>query len=400
MEKFNIVITGHVDHGKSTLTGRLLFDTKSLPEGRMEEIVATCQGLGREFEFAYILDALFEERQGALTMDTTQVTFRTSKREYVLIDTPGHKEFLKNMVTGTSYAEAAILMVSVQDGIQEQTRRHAYILKLFGLKQIIVVVNKMDEAAYSQEKFEFLSRQLHELFSGFGMHILYTIPICARHGDNLVSRSENTVWYKSQTLLGALDCCKKQACRHDFRMPVQDIYRLGDQDIIMGRISSGEIRRNDTVTLLPMHQNREVLAIKVFEEDRDQALAGENIGLLLGEGVLPERGDVLTNISMPKMGNTLLALVLCLKNKLQINSAYILQCATQERNCKIERIQEQINISTLQSASGDFLNEADIGKVQIIMDYPLVYEEFTTLSELGRFVLRKDAEIIGAGIIL
>ncbi|MBU4419177.1 MAG: hypothetical protein KJ594_04785, partial [Candidatus Omnitrophica bacterium] len=355
---------------------------------------------GREFEFAYILDALFEERQGALTMDTTQVTFRTSKREYVLIDTPGHKEFLKNMVTGTSYAEAAILIVSIQDGIQEQTRRHAYILKLFGLKQIIVVVNKMDEAAYSQEKFEFLSRQLNELFAGFGMRILYTIPICARHGDNLVSRSENTAWYRGQTLLGALDCCKKQTCRHDFRMPVQDIYRLGDQDIIMGRISSGEIRRNDTVTLLPMHQNREVLAIKVFEEDRDQALAGENIGLLLGEGVLPERGDVLANISMPKVGNTIPALVLCLKNKLSINTPYILQCATQERNCKIERIQEQINISTLQSTSGDFLNEADIGKVQMIIDSPLVYEEFTTLSELGRFVLRKDAEIIGAGIIL
>jgi len=400
MEKFNIVITGHVDHGKSTLIGRLLFDTKSLPQGRMEEIVATCKGLGREFEFAYILDALLEERQGALTIDTTQVTFRTAKREYVIIDTPGHKEFLKNMVTGASYAEGAVLIVSVKDGIEEQTRRHAYILKLFGLKQIIVVVNKMDEAAYCREKFEFLSRQLHELFAGFGMRILFTIPICARNGDNIVSRSKNTLWYKSQTLLGALDCCKKESCRHDFRMPVQDIYRLGDQDIIVGRISSGEIRRNDTVTLLPMHQNRKVLAIKVFEEDRDQALAGENIGFILSKGALPARGDVLSNISTPKVGTRFSALVLCLKNKLQINAAYILQCATQQRNCKIERIQEQVNISTLQSASGDFLNEADIGKIWIVTDTPLVYEEFATLSELGRFVLRKDAEIVGAGIIL
>ncbi len=399
MEKFNIVITGHVDHGKSTLTGRLLFDTKSLPQGRMEEIVATCKGLGREFEFAYILDALLEERQGALTIDTTQVSFRTAKREYVIIDTPGHKEFLKNMVTGASYAEGAVLIVSVKDGIEEQTRRHAYILKLFGIKQIILAVNKMDEVAYSQEKFDFLSRQLDELFDGFGMRILYTIPICARNGDNIVSRSENTRWYKSQTLLGALDCCKKEACRHDFRMPVQDIYRLNDQDVVVGRICSGEIRRNDTVTLLPVQQSREVLAIKVFGEDRDWALAGENIGLILGGGGL-ERGDVLSNISMPKVGVNFSALVLCLKNKLHLNVSYILQCATQQCNCKIERIQEQINISTLQSASGDSLNEADIGKIQIITDTPLVYEEFTILHELGRFVLRKDAEIIGAGIIL
>ncbi|MFH1281829.1 MAG: GTP-binding protein [Candidatus Omnitrophota bacterium] len=399
MEKFNIVITGHVDHGKSTLTGRLLFDTKSLPQGRMEEIVATCKGLGREFEFAYILDALFEERQGALTIDTTQVTFRMANREYVIIDTPGHKEFLKNMVTGTSYAEAAVLIVSVKEGIEEQTRRHAYILKLFGLKQIIVVVNKMDEVAYAREKFEFLSRQLQELFAGFGMQILYTIPICARNGDNLVSRSQNTPWYKSQTLLEALECCKKQVSRHDFRMPVQDIYRQDNQDIIVGRISSGEIRCNDTVTLLPIHQHAEVLAIKVFPEDKDQALAGENIGLLLSPGVAPKRGDILANISMPKVGTTFSALVLCLKNKLCINVSYILQCATQQCNCKIELIKEQINISTLQSAWGDFLRESDIGMVRIITDTPLVYEEFATLSELGRFVLRKDAEIIGAGIV-
>lgn len=400
MEKFNIVIVGHVDHGKSTLTGRILYDTKSLPEGRMEEIVATCEGLGRQFEFAYILDALLEEREGALTIDTTQVSFRTSKREYIIIDTPGHKEFLKNMVTGASYAEAAVLIVSVNDGIQEQTRRHAYILKLFGIKQIIIVINKMDEAAYSREKFESISRQMHALFESFSMQILHTIPICARNGDNMASLSRNTPWYKSQTFLGALDCCKKEVCSHDFRMPVQDIYRMGDNDVIVGRICSGDIGFNDIVVLLPANQNTTIRSLRVFEGEIDKALAGENVGITVDNGVAVKRGDIFSNISMPKVSATFQALILCLKDKLELNVPYTLQCVTQELGCKIERIEEQININTLQSFSGDFLNEADIGKIRIVTDKPLVYEEFNTLSELGRFILRREADIVGAGIIV
>jgi sulfate adenylyltransferase subunit 1 (EFTu-like GTPase family) len=400
MGKFNIVIVGSVDHGKSTLTGRILYDTKALPQGRMEEIVATCKGLGREFEFAYILDAFLEEREGALTIDTTQVTFRTAKREYVIIDTPGHKEFLKNMVTGTSYAEAAMLIVSVQDGIEEQTRRHAYILKLFGIKQIIVVVNKMDAAGYSREKFERIRGQLEELFNSFGMRMLYTIPVCARNGDNIVLLSAHTPWYKNKTLLEALDCCKKEANPNDFRMPVQDIYRLDDKDVIVGRISSGQLSLNETVVILPSHQEAGVSAIQVFEGKKEKALAGENVGVILDNGAGIKRGDVLSNISLPKTGKVFLALLLCLKDTLHINTQYILQCATQKVNCRIESVEEQISIQTLQSVSGDFLSEADIGRVRIAADAPLVYEKFDTLCELGRFVLREGADIIAAGIIV
>jgi small GTP-binding protein len=149
MEKFNIVIVGHVDHGKSTFVGSLLYETKSISAAKLEEIISTCKGLGREFELAYILDAFMEERAGQCTIDTTQVFFRTSLREYVIIDTPGHKEFLRNMVTGASYAQAAVLLVSAQDGVMEQTKRHAYILKFFGITQIVVVINKMDEVIYA-----------------------------------------------------------------------------------------------------------------------------------------------------------------------------------------------------------------------------------------------------------
>lgn len=400
MEKFNIVITGHIDHGKSTFIGRLLYDTKSLSKERIDEIISTCKGLGREFEFAYILDALSEEREGALTIDTTQVSFRANKREYVIIDTPGHKEFLKNMVSGASYAEAAILIVSAKDGIQEQTRRHAYILKLLGIKQIVVAVNKMDEVSYSQKIFASMKNDLSGLFDGFDMEMLCAIPISAKYGDNIAALSGNMKWYKKKTILQALADCKKSAYRHYFRMPVQDIYRFDNEDIIIGRICSGEIKQNDKIAVLPLNHQARVASIRISEGKKKKSASGENIGLVLKEGHSLKRGDILVKYPLPKTASKFLALTLCLKNRISRDTPYILQCATQRIVCKIITIEEQINITTFRNISADFLDEAEIGKVRIVAERPLVYEEFNELPELGRFVLRKDEEIIGVGIII
>ncbi len=400
MDKFNVVIIGHIDHGKSTFIGRLLYDTKSLSEAKLEEIISTCKGLRREFELAYILDAFIEERAGQLTIDTTQVSFRTPMREYVIIDTPGHKEFLKNMITGVSYAQAAILIVSAKDGIQEQTKRHAYILKFFGIKQIIVVINKMDDIAYSQAIFESLRLELDNLLRQFNMHPLCIIPISAKYADNVSVLSKNMPWYQGLTVLQSLDACKKSVYQYDFRMPVQDIYNVDNQNIVGGRICSGGIKRGDKVIISPKHLEREVNSIKVFEGEKDSASIGENIGVELCDAFGLKRGDVLWGGEMPLIGNSFFAAALCLKGKLLPDTFYTLQCATQEFPCRISKITEKINISTLENIPADFLEEAEIGKLEIVTEEKIVFETFDRLRELGRFVLRSGENIAGIGIII
>ena len=400
MAKLNIVITGHIDHGKSTFIGRLLYETQSIPQAKLDEIIATCKGLDREFEFAYVLDAFKEEVEGQLTIDTTQVVFRTPKREYVVIDTPGHKEFLKNMVTGASYAQAAILIISAKDGIEEQTKRHAYILKFLGIKQVIVVINKMDSAGYCESVFNSLRLNSDELLKQFGIIPMYTIPISAKIGDNIASLSKNIPWYQGPVFLQALDICKKSEYEHDFRMPVQDIYNIDGYNMAVGKVSSGGIKSGDAVTVLPSDLNTRISSIRVFEGEEQSALSGENIAVLLDKALNLKRGDVLYAKHAPQAKTTLRALVLCLDGALSKEERYNLQLATQEVPCRILKFEEKINITTLENTANDFLEEAQVGRLEIATDDLLVFETFEKLQELGRFVLRRQERIAGVGIII
>lgn len=400
MDKLNIVITGHVDHGKSTFIGRLLYETKSIPEAKLEEIILTCKGLNRELEFAYVLDAFREEIEGQLTIDTTQVVFRTPKREYIVIDTPGHKEFLKNMVTGASYAEAAILIISAKDGIEEQTKRHAYILKFLGIKQVIVVINKMDSVGYSDFIFNSLRLNADNLLKQFGIIPMYMIPISAKIGDNIAVLSNNMPWYQGPVVLAALDICKKSEYEHDFRMPVQDIYNIDGYDMAVGRVSSGGIKKTDAVTVLPINLNTRINSIRVFEGEKEFATSGDNIAVLLDKTSDLKRGDVLYARHAPQIKSTLHTLVLCLDGVLAKEERYTLQLATQEVPCRILKFEEKINITTLENTSSDFLEEAQIGRVLIATDSALVFETFDKLQELGRFVMRKQEHVVGVGIII
>ena len=229
----NFVIVGHVDHGKSTLIGRLLYDTDSLPSDKIEEIKKTSEGLGRKTEFAYLLDHLEEERQQGLTIDTTQVFFKTDKRCYVIIDAPGHVEFVKNMVTGASQAEAAILIIDVKEGIKEQTKRHAYILSLLGLNQVVVILNKMDLVDFSEGRFNEVKKGAQEFLNSINMDPLFYIPICAIKGDNIARRSERMNWYNGPTLLESLDTLKSRESAENKPLifPIQDAYKIDDKRI-------------------------------------------------------------------------------------------------------------------------------------------------------------------------
>jgi len=248
-----IVIVGHVDHGKSTLVGRLLHDTGSLPEGKFEQIQQSCKKRGMPFEWSFLMDALQAERDQGITIDTTQIGFKTAKRNYVIIDAPGHKEFLKNMISGAAQSEAALLVIDAKEGVKEQSKRHGYLLHLLGVRQIAVLVNKMDAMNYSEEIFASIEKEYHAYLSEVGVTPTFAIPVSAREGDNIVSPSVNMQWYKGPSVLEALDGFAYAPASNNLplRLPVQDVYKFDERRIIVGRIESGTLSVGDELLFSP-----------------------------------------------------------------------------------------------------------------------------------------------------
>ena len=243
LPSINLVIAGHVDHGKSTLIGRLLHDTNSLTEGKMAAVKAMSERRGMPLEYAFLLDALQAERDQGITIDTTQVLFKSKKRSYLIIDAPGHKEFLKNMISGAAQADAGVIVVDVEEGIQEQSRRHCYLLRLLGLKEIIVVVNKMDLIEYSQKKFTDLKKQIVDYLSEIDLGCNGIVPISARDGQGLIKLSKKMPWYTEANFIDTLDQIPEANSANDLptRLPIQDVYKFDERRIIAGRIESGTL---------------------------------------------------------------------------------------------------------------------------------------------------------------
>src|SRR5437660_1079324 len=252
-----VVFVGHVDHGKSTLIGRILHDTGSLPEGKIEQIKKACAAEGMGFEFAFLLDALLEEQKQNVTIDTTEIPFRTPRRQYAIIDAPGHKEFLKNMITGASRADAAILVISADEGVREQSRRHAYLLSMLGIKHLIVVVNKMDLVDYSEKRFREIEQEYRKFLRELGLEARTFIPASAREGENVAQASAKMKWYGAESVLEALDSLGPQERDVDLplRFCVQDVYRFDGRRIIAGRIETGTLRAGDQLVFSPANKS-------------------------------------------------------------------------------------------------------------------------------------------------
>src|SRR5256885_11079333 len=290
-----IVFVGHVDHGKSTLIGRILNDTDSLPEGKIEMVKKACEAEGMEFEFAFVLDALLEEQSQNITIDTTEIRFKTKRRKYIIIDAPGHKEFLKNMITGASRADAAVLVIAANEGVKEQSRRHAYLLSLLGIKQLVVVVNKMDLADFSQKKFEEIEKEYRKFLKELGLEARMFVPASAKNGDNVATASKNLKWHKGPTALEALDLLEPQSADVDLplRFCVQDVYRFDERRIIAGRIETGKLRVGDELVFSPANKASKVQSIEEWGGNGEsEAIACESIGLTLSEQIFVERGYV------------------------------------------------------------------------------------------------------------
>ena len=394
MENFKFVIVGHIDHGKSTLIGRLLFDTNSLPEGKIEEIKAICESLGKELEFGYVMDNLEEERDQNITIDTAQIFFKTKKREYTIIDAPGHVEFVKNMITGASQAEAAILIVDVEEGVQEQTRRHAYILSMLGLKQVIVVINKMDIIDYKQERFDQVKKELIEFLEKLNIKPTYIIPISAKQGDNVAKKSKNMKWYDNLTVLEALDTFKSNESNNNkpLRFSVQDIYKW-DKRIIAGRVETGIIKQGDEVVILPSNEKTTIQSIEEFLKDNVQkAESGKAIGLVTKDKVFLDRGNIICKQdSQPKVTDKFKAHLFWMDaDPLKKGERIILKLSTQETICEVEEFKRVINSSTLEEIdTKEKVNNREVADVIIKTEKPIVLENFNAVEELGRFVLER-----------
>ena len=405
MDVLSFVIVGHVDHGKSTLIGRLLYDTDSLPPDKIKEVQKASTEAGRETEFAYLLDHLEEERKQGITIDTTQVFFKTDKRRYVIIDAPGHVEFVKNMITGASQAEAAILIIDVVEGVKEQTKRHSYMLSLLGLHQVVVVLNKMDLVDFSHENFDTVKNNVAEWLKSISIEPTCYIPISAIKGDNVASKSENMDWYTGLTFLESLDTLQNRQTPEDkpLLMPVQDVYKVGEKRINVGRVESGVIEKGTEVKILPTGQITNVNSIEKYLEDTDKAVASECIGITTTDSVFLDRGNVVCLPGAePVLTDRIPANIFWMaKHDFVKGQKLTIRCATQETVCKVESIDKRINSSTLEviAENSDMIKNLEVAEVIIKTKKPVAIKDFNDVQELGRFVLVQNENVCAGGII-
>jgi bifunctional enzyme CysN/CysC len=404
--KLKVVFVGHVDHGKSTLIGRILHDTGSLPEGKIDEIKKACAAESMEFEFAFLLDALLEEQKQNVTIDTTQIPFRTSRRRYAIIDAPGHKEFLKNMITGASSADAAILVIGADEGVREQSRRHAYLLSLLGIKQIIVVVNKMDLVGFSEARFQEIERDYRKFLASLGLEGRAFIPASAKQGDNVARATMKMKWYRGASVLEALDLLQPQKPDVDLplRFCVQDVYRFNGRRIIAGRMETGTLRVGDQLVFSPANKSSVVATIERWNAPPNgPAVAGDSIGITLSEQIFVERGYVASHENeTPIETNRFHAdLFWIVREPLRLGHFYDLRLATQDVKCQIVSIEHVTDSSTLETKSDgrEQLERNEIGRLTIQTRGPLVIDNHDRIPNLGRFVIVDDGRICGGGTI-
>ena len=407
LQQLRVVIVGHVDHGKSTLIGRLLHDTDSLPDGKYEELQEICKRRGTDaLEWSFVLDAFQAERDQAVTIDTTQIWFSTETRNYVIIDAPGHREFLKNMVSGAALADAAILVVDAVEGVQEQTRRHAYLLSLLGLRQVGVVINKMDMAGHDPERFESVSREITEYLKSIGLTATHIVPISARNGDMIAGRSQHMDWYQGKTLTETLDSFEVASppIARPLRFPVQDVYRFEEKRIIVGRVETGILRKGDTLLFSPTNEQATITSIESWPDNPDkvEAHAGESVGITLDQPIFVERGHIGSHTENPPMlSNVFQSNIFWLSEKpLKVGNSYKVRYGTHESMVTVQSIDTVINTDDLDHAKtpSEVLRNA-VAEVTLRARNLLPIDPYTDNLRTGRIVMYDGYDIAGGGTI-
>lgn len=409
MPKMNIVVVGHVDHGKSTLVGRLLADTDSLPQGKLDQVKADCQRNAKPFEYAFLLDALKDERSQGITIDTARCFFRSKKRQYIIIDAPGHIEFLKNMVSGAARAEAALLLIDANEGIKENSKRHGYLLSMLGIKQITVCVNKMDLVGYSQKVFDQIEKDYRAFLKQIDVVPEQFIPIAAYHGDNIVSKSSKMDWYKGPSILEMLDQFKKAGAPEEqvFRLPVQSVYKFteggDDRRIIAGKVETGKISVGDEVIFLPSNKRCRIKTIEAFNLPAQKTIAaGNSTGVTLTEELYLQRGDIMCKLgeSLPQVSSLLKVKIFWMnKRPLVLNKEYKLKIGTAKATMFVKQINHVLDASNLNSAQKTQVDRYDVAECVLETKVPVAFDLTGEIEATSRFVIVDEYDIAGGGII-
>jgi bifunctional enzyme CysN/CysC len=407
----NIVVVGHVDHGKSTLIGRLLVDTNSLPDGKLDQIKAMCERNSKPFEYAFLIDALKDERIQGITIDSARVFFKTARRHYIIIDAPGHIEFLKNMVTGASRAEAALLVIDASEGVQENSRRHGYMLSMLGIRQIAVVVNKMDLVEYRKDVFDAIVKEYSKFLESLGIHSACFIPVSGLKGDNIASRSDSMKWYTSVTILDVLDGFENAKPQPDrpFRMPVQDVYKFtrynDTRRIIAGTITSGSLRPDDEVIFYPSGKKSRIKTIETFNAPVPPIVtAGFATGVTLQEQIYVTRGEIVTKVGEQRPNITSrmrVSLFWMAKQPMVVGKQYILKLASARVPVQIEEVTKIIDASDLSVLHQQkAIERHQVAECVLSLSRAIAFDCAKEDAAMGRFVIVDDYEIAGGGIIL
>ncbi|MFA5114039.1 MAG: GTP-binding protein [Candidatus Margulisiibacteriota bacterium] len=405
----SIVIVGHVDHGKSTIIGRLLADTNSLPEGKLAQVKEKCRRNARPFEYAFLLDALKEEQAQGITIDAARCFFQTARRKYQIIDAPGHIEFLRNMVTGAAKADAALLVIDAAEGVKENSKRHGYMLSLLGIKQVAVLINKMDLVEYSQKVFDRIVREYRDYLAKIGLEPVAFLPVSGMAGDNIAGASTSTGWFRGKTVLATLDDLQAAKLPEDkpFRLPVQAVYKFtrdGDnRRIIAGTIVAGTVRPGAEIVFFPSGKKSVVAALEAFNEpERRSARVGQAVGLTLTEQIYVRRGElaVLAGETKPQTATRLKTRLFWLgREPLVSGKQYLLKTGNAKVGAQLEQVNKVMDASTLAVIQRERVERHEIAECVLKLDQAVALDKAADLVETGRFVLIDDYEIAGGGLI-
>lgn len=408
-ELLNVVIVGHVDHGKSTVVGRLLADAGALPEGKLEAIRENCRRNSKPFEYAFLLDALKNEQAQGITIDTARCFFHTEKRNYILIDAPGHIEFLKNMVTGASRAEAALLVIDASRGVEENTRRHGYFLSMLGIRQVAVLVNKMDLVNYDLSVFDAIVTEYTDFLHKINIDPQIFIPVSGAAGDNVALRSENMPWYSGITALEQLDAftALPSAEKLPLRIPVQGVYKFTENNdsrrIIAGQVEAGTVHAGDSIIFYPSGKRTTVDTLEVFNASVPDAFrAGEAASLTMAEQIFARRGEIacLEGQQPPAVGLRLVTNLFWLgKAPFSSDRKYWLKCGTAKVEMKLEQIRRIVNASNLDALDRSFVDKNEVAECVLSLEHPIAFDLAGTVDSTSRFVIVDGYEIAGGGII-
>ncbi|WP_312907021.1 translation elongation factor EF-1 subunit alpha [Natronosalvus caseinilyticus] len=409
----NLAIIGHVDHGKSTLVGRLLFETGSVPEHVIEQHRQEAEEKGKGgFEFAYVMDNLAEERERGVTIDIAHQEFDTDTYYFTIVDCPGHRDFVKNMITGASQADNAVLVVAADDGVAPQTQEHVFLARTLGINELIIGINKMDVVDYSEDSYKEVVDEVNKLLNQVQFQVSDDsfIPISAFEGDNIAEPSDNTPWYDGRTLLESLNDLPEadEASDAPLRLPIQDVYTIsGIGTVPVGRLETGTMNTGDNVSFQPSDVGGEVKTIEMHHEEVPSAGPGDNVGFNV-RGIGKDdirRGDVCGPADdPPTVAETFQAQIIVMQHPSVITAGYtpVFHAHTSQVACTIESIDKKMDPSSgeVSEENPDFIQSGDAAVVTIRPQKPLSIEPASEIPELGSFAIRDMGQTIAAGKVL